>query len=168
MCGTKRGSQLFFLIWGCFKKVIMIDNQIKWLSASPGERGRNDNSNSTTTTQRCCFSFPRYINRVGQKVLPLGVIFFLVQDEWQHTLFFTFYDLDMSRTAQGPLWCLSETARAAPSHQDFIQEVSFGPLILREVSSLEANCWLAWIVDFVVKDLQKGDSPPSGYINCIW
>lgn len=66
--------------------------------------------------------------------LSLGVLFLLVQDKegaaprphgfgWQQAVFFSFYDLHMTTWAHCPLWCLSEMARATPSHCDFIQQV---------------------------------------------
>ena len=81
--------------------------------------------------------------------------------EWQHALFFSFCDFDMTRWAQCPLWCLSEMVRVAPSHCDFIQQVLFGPFILR-ASSLEANCRFAWVVD-CRESSSDGKDPPSPF-----
>lgn len=167
MCDIKRSLQLFSLYGEEDKKVIMIDNQKR---LSPGERG----TKKKTQTVWHCFFFQVH-KQWCQRALPLGVVFLLVQDtagsdprphgfEWQHIVFFSFYDLDMTRWAQCPLWCLSEMAKAAPSHCDFIQQVLFGPFILREVSSLEANCRFAWIVDFVVNHLQTGKTPPPSQV----
>lgn len=77
------------------------------------------------------------------EALPVSAVFLLVQDtvgadlcphgvEWQNSVLFSFYDLDMTRRAQRLLRCLSGMARVAPSHHGFIQQVLFGPFILRE------------------------------------
>ena len=51
--------------------------------------------------------------------------------------------------------------RVAPSHCDFIQQVLFGPFILR-ASSLEANCRFAWVVD-CRESSSDGKDPPSPF-----
>lgn len=70
----------------------------------------------------------------------------------KHTLFFTLYDLDMTRQAQCPLWCLSETSCSSPAGApagDWMRRVSFGPFSFSErgdfIGSKLPVCLESWL-----------------------
>lgn len=129
--------------------------------------------------------FPRYTNRVvtlshslyvspapgcsrGLITCPRG--FWMAASA--HTLFFTLYDLDMTRQAQCPLWCLSETRRSSPTRRrDWIRRVSFGPFSFSErgefVRSKLPVCLESWLCHGSLSGKGR-HAPSSGYINCIW
>lgn len=138
---------IILLTWGCFKKVIMIDNWQQWLPQPHLEKEeQKDNWNGVTTTQLCLF-LSQYRKCGMSESSPVGAVFLLVQDtvgadprphgvEWQNAFFF--YDLDMTRRAQCPLWRLSEVAREGSQSPCFYStSLIWAFRSQREVSSLE-------------------------------
>lgn len=165
----KQEFAIVFLIWGCFKKIIVTDNQEWWLSQPHLDKGewkqKKTTQNSVHVWKQSNFFFPcteTVMSPFGCRVSlssgysrgrSLSTWF-----EWQHALFFSCWDLDMTRWAQFPLWCLSDGQSCSKS--PWFYSTSYLGLVLREVSSLEANCRFAWKVDFVVNHLQVGKTTP--------